>query len=146
MGGKVLSRRLTTTLNFTPIASSWVALVPILPGEPISSANSRTLFLTSILRFLIGLLKMPSVRMHASLLLVSMFSSLLAMHSVPTLVSKSVRKLTVLLKSWYSLLLANCLKIRLRASAKLRKHSLQRDAVFARLLTRLLRLSTRHIN
>ena len=54
MGGKVLLWRLTSALHSTPTASFWVAFVPILPGEPISSANSRTPFLTSTLLFLTG--------------------------------------------------------------------------------------------
>ena len=128
MGGKVLLLRLTTTLLATPTVSSWVALVASLPGEPISSASSRTLFLTSTLRFLTGPLKMPNVRMHASLLQVSMFSSLPAMHSEPTLVLKSARKRTVLLRNWSSPPLANCLTIRSKASIKLRDPLLQRAA------------------
>jgi len=60
--------------------------------------------------------------MPVSLLLVSMSSSSPATLSEPTLVSKSVRKLIVLPKSWFSPLLANCLQTRLRASQRSRRH------------------------
>ena len=119
--------------------------MPILPGEPISSACSRIQFLISTRRFLTGLLRMQRVKTPASRLPVSMSSSSLAMHSVPTLVSKSVRKLIALPKSWSSLLSANCLKIRSRASARSRRLWLQRAAACAKLWRKLLKSSIRSI-
>ena len=145
-GGKVLLWRSITTLSSTPTASSWVALVPIRPGEPISSACSRILFLTSIRRFLTGLLRMQRVKTPASRSLVSMCSSSLAMHSAPILASKSARKLTAPLKSWSSLLSANCLPIRSRASARSRRPWLQRAAACARIWRRSPKSLTRRIN